>query len=426
MAFETENAAATAASPVAPGAGRSSPAILPAPTNEACARMAPLAKLPVFWALEGKRVIVVGGSDASAWKAELLAACGAEVHVHADGLSGTFETLIERGAGHRHGCFVRHREPWSLESFSGATLAVADFERDEEARAFFEAAHMAGVPVNVIDKPDFCQFQFGSIVNRSPVVVAISTDGAAPILAQAIRRRIEALLPASLKNWAELARSLREKINERLSPGPQRRAFWEHFVDRVFAGSGRPEEGAGRLLLSEAERLRGQSSSQRGRVTLVGAGPGDAELLTLKAMRALQAADVILFDDLVSGEVLELARREARRIVVGGGGDGETCRQEGVAEMMVTLAKAGRRVVRLKAGDPTTLGRACKEIGQLESRDIRVDIIPGIAAAGAMTARFDDLPALRGRARSARFATGQSRRGRLPGAIGRRPIRRQP
>lgn len=358
---------------------------LPQPRNEMRARMAPLAKLPVFWALEGRRVIVAGGSDAAAWKAELLASCGAEVHVCAEELSETFETLIRRGAEHRHGRFVHHSEPWGPESFAGAALAVADCEEGEEARAFFEAARMAGVPVNVIDKPAFCEFQFGSIVNRSPVVVSISTDGAAPILAQAIRRRIETLLPASLKSWAELAQSLREKVNERLSPGPRRRAFWERFVDHAFASSDMPEESVGRVLLGEAERLRGASSGRYGRVIIVGAGPGDAELLTLKAVRALQAADVILFDDLVSDEVLELARREARRMLVGTRGGAESCGREDINETMVKLVKAGKRVVRLKSGDPMVFGRTSEEVAYFEGENIPVDVIPGIAAAGAPT-----------------------------------------
>jgi len=273
------------------------------------ARMAALAKLPVFWSLEGKRVVVSGGSDAAAWKAELLAACGAEVHIYAptEELGEVCAALIRQGAAHPSGCFVHHNEVWQGDALAGAALAVADCESEEEAEAFFEAAQRAGVPVNVIDKPAFCQFQFGSIVNRSPVVVSISTDGAAPILAQAIRRRIETLLPPVLKDWAVLAQTLRDKVNVRLKPGAPRRAFWERFVDLAFQAT--PEEGVDTRLVAEMERLSANHAAT-GRVTLVGAGPGDSEYLTLKAVRALQAADVILFDDLVSNEVLELARRE--------------------------------------------------------------------------------------------------------------------
>ncbi len=392
--------------------------VLQQPRNEAPARMEPLAKLPVFWALEGKRVVVAGGSDAAAWKAELLGACGAQVHVYADALSDTFEKLISRGAEHPHGAFIHHCQGWNKTIFADAAIAIADCEEDDEAKAFFDAARVAGVPVNVIDKPAFCQFQFGSIVNRSPVVVSISTDGAAPILAQAIRRRIETLLPRALKGWAELAQTLRDRVNERLTPGPLRRAFWERFVDRAFSSSDTPEEGVGGLLLEEADRLReAPAHSSRGRVTLVGAGPGDAELLTLKAVRALQAADVILFDDLVSSEVLELARREARRMLVGKRGGRTSCRQEDINDMMVKLAKAGKRVVRLKSGDPMIFGRAGEEIAHLDRENIPVDVIPGITAASAMASRLGISLTHRDHAQSVRFVTGHSQHGGLPNDV---------
>ncbi len=389
--------------------------VLQQPQNEAPGRMEPLAKLPVFWALEGKRVIVAGGTDAAAWKAELLAACGAQVHIYAEELSDSFEKLILRGAEHPEGGFVHHIQAWDETSFVGAAIAVADCEMDDEAAAFFDAARVAGVPVNVIDKPAFCQFQFGSIVNRSPVVVSISTDGAAPILAQAIRRRIETLLPRTLKGWAGLAQALRDRVNERLAAGPLRRAFWETFVDRAFSSSDTPEEGVGGQLLEEAERLRGAPAhSSRGRVTLVGAGPGDAELLTLKAVRALQGADVILFDDLVSAEVLELARREAKRMLVGKRGGRTSCKQEDINDMMVKLAKAGKRVVRLKSGDPMIFGRAGEEIAHLDRENIPVDVIPGITAASAMASRLGISLTHRDHAQSVRFMTGHSRHGGLP------------
>ncbi len=386
--------------------------LLPSDRNATPARMAPLAKLPVFWALEGKRVIVAGGSDAAAWKAELLAACGAEVHVYAEDLGETFASLIARDTQSSEGRFHHHAMHWSPQSFAGAAIAIADCEDESTAATFHTAACKAGVPVNVIDKPHYCQFQFGSIVNRSPVVVAISTDGAAPILAQAIRRRIETLLPPSLKSWASLAHTIRDKVNARVSPGAPRRAFWERFVDRAFG----PEPGAGteRDLLSSAERLETSTKASIGRVTLVGAGPGDAELLTLKAVRALQAADVILFDDLVSDEVLELARREAKRMLVGKRGGRESCKQEDINATMVSLAKAGKRVVRLKSGDPMIFGRAGEEIACLEKQGIPVDIVPGITSASAMAARLGVSLTHRDHAQAVRFVTGHSRAGHLP------------
>ena len=375
-------------------------------------RMAPLAKLPVFWALDRKRVLLAGGTDAAAWKAELLAACGADVYVYARELSQAFENLVQRDGGPEAGRFFHHSRDWSPQDFDDISIAVGDCADDEEAAAFFNAAHAAGIPVNVIDKPKYCQFQFGSIVNRSPVVVAISTDGAAPILAQAIRRRIETLLPPSLKSWASLAQTIRDKVNSHLRVGAPRRAFWESFVDRAFGAE--PAVGIENVLLADARHLDTVSRSNIGRVTLVGAGPGDAELLTMKAVRALQAADVILFDDLVSDEVLELARREAKRMLVGKRGGRTSCKQEHINAMMVSLAKAGKRVVRLKSGDPMIFGRAGEEIACLEKAGIPVDVVPGITSASAMAACLGVSLTHRDHARAVRFVTGHSRSGSLP------------
>jgi len=352
--------------------------VLLSPPSEAPARIEPLAKLPVFWALEGRRVVVVGGSDAAAWKAELLAACGAVVDIYAETPGQACLALLARRPEHAAARLDHHHRRWEAADLIGAALAVADCDDHTEARRFFAASRTAGVPVNVIDKPDFCQFQFGSIINRSPVVVAISTDGAAPILAQTIRRKIETLLPHSLKAWATLAKRLRGQVTARLDSPHARRIFWERFADQVFASSDTPEEGVGGALLADAERLA--EAPARGRITLVGAGPGDAELLTLKAVRALQAADVILFDDLVSAEVLELARREAKRLLVSGRSGGPGDRQENINVMMVKLAKSGKRVVWLTSGDPMVFGRSGKEIAHLRDKDVLVDVVPGVAA----------------------------------------------
>jgi uroporphyrin-III C-methyltransferase/precorrin-2 dehydrogenase/sirohydrochlorin ferrochelatase len=208
-----------------------------------------------------------------------------------------------------------HARPWSVDIFSGAAIALADIASEVEAEAFASAARAAGVPVNVIDKPAFCQFQFGSIVNRSPVIIGITTDGAAPILAQAIRQRIETLLPPSLAAWGALARRIRKTVVTKLAKGAPRRGFWERFAERAFTAA--PTASERYDLARLVDSLAVTASSRSGRVTLVGAGPGDAELLTLKAVRALQFADVILFDDLVSEEVIDLARREAKRMLVG-------------------------------------------------------------------------------------------------------------
>ena len=380
------------------------------PSEQAPPRMAALATLPVFLSFVGKRAIVAGGSAAAAWKAELLAAAGADVHVYAKDVAPEMEALLARGAA--SGTLTLHAGLWAVESLVGAAVAIADAESEDEASAFYSAAVQAGVPVNVIDKPAFCQFQFGAIVNRSPVVVGISTTGAAPILGQAIRRRIETLLPPALALWGQLASAIRERVGERLAAGAARRAFWEKFVDRAFGPAPAPSEFARLDHLIDA--LSTRSQTRAGRVTLVGAGPGNAELLTLKAVRALQAADVILYDDLVSDEVLELARREAKRLLVGKRGGRESCRQEDINALMVKLARQGRRVVRLKSGDPMIFGRAGEEMAQLEQAGIPFEVVPGITAASAMAAALGVSLTHRDHAHSVRFVTGHSRAGGLP------------
>lgn len=372
--------------------------------------MGALSVLPVFFTLQGKNVIVAGGTDAAAWKAELLAASGAIVAVYARAgdVSDDMQALVACGAA--DGDIQLVDADWRQADFGDMALVVGDIE-EMDAPAFVAQARAVGVPVNVIDKPAFCDFQFGSIVNRSPVVVSISTDGAAPILGQAVRRRIETLLPATLGAWGAVARDVRDAVMTKLKPGSERRAFWERFTDRAFGSA--PVSDASALV----DEIASDNSHASGRVTLVGAGPGDAELLTVKAVRALQSADVILFDDLVSDEVLELARREAKRMLVGKRGGRKSCRQEDINQMMLTFAKKGKHVVRLKSGDPMIFGRAGEEIAMLERAQIPVSVVPGISAGLALAARLGVSLTHRDFAQSVRFVTGHSRQGKLPGNL---------
>ncbi|WP_193173870.1 siroheme synthase CysG [Nisaea nitritireducens] len=377
------------------------------PVERRPVRLEPLSVLPVFCTLEGKPVLVAGGTDAAAWKAELLAASGAMVSVFAEDVSEEMLDLLRDGAA--SGEIMRIGRDWSAADLDGMAFAICDAVSDEEAARFHAAARAAGVIVNVIDKPDYCQVQFGSIVNRSPVVVGISTSGAAPILGQAVRRRIETVLPRALSVWGNLAERVRGKIMTQFAPGAGRRAAWERFVDRAFSGL------LPGLEKTELATIVGVSASEdRGRVTLVGAGPGDPDLITMKAVRVLQSADVILFDDLVSDEVLELARREAKRMLVGKRGGRESCRQEDINALMVKLARQGKHVVRLKSGDPMIFGRAGEEIAQLEAAGLPVEIVPGITAGAAMASAFGVSLTHRDRAQSVRFVTGHSRDGGLP------------
>lgn len=366
------------------------------------ARIAPLAVLPVFFDLRGKRVVVIGGSEPAVWKIELLAAAGARVDVYAEDICDELKALDHIAT------ITIHARPWTPVDLQDAALAIADIEDDSGANAFIAAAKLASVPYNVIDRPEFCQFQFGAIVNRSPVVVGISTAGAAPILGQAVRRRIETLLPRTLSLWAELAAKVRDTVMEQHAAGPQRRAFWERLAENAF-GNRAPEAADENLTIADAP--------QSGRVTLVGAGPGDADLLTIKAVRALQSADVILFDDLVSGEVLELARREAKRMLVGKRAQRESCAQDEINALMLTLARQGKHVVRLKSGDPMVFGRAGEEIEMLERHGIAVSVVPGISAGLALASRLGVSLTHRDHAQSVRFVTGHSRKGALPTSL---------
>lgn len=378
------------------------------PSEAAPPRMRALATLPVFLAIDGKRAVIAGGTAAAAWKAELLAAAGAHVDIYAVECDAEMAAVLARGAA--AGSLSLHERAWRAGDLMGAAIAVADAESDDEARTFRDAAITSGVPVNIIDKPAYCQFQFGSIVNRSPIVVGISTEGAAPILGQAIRRRIETVLPPTLAAWGALAKNIRAAVNAGLAPGHQRRAFWDWLAEKAFGTSPPDRVGVGIANLIGTFA----AGSGGGRVTLVGAGPGDAGLLTINALRALQSADVILFDELVSEDVLELARREAKRMLVGKRGGQRSCKQEDINEMMIKLAKQGKHVVRLKSGDPMIFGRAGEEIAELEAAGIPVAVVPGITAAAAMASQLKTSLTHRDGTHSVRFVTGHARNGELP------------
>ena len=236
------------------------------------------------------------------------------------------------------------------------------------------------MPVNVIDKPAFCDFAFGAIVNRSPLVIGISTDGAAPVFAQAIRAKLEALLPKGFADWAAAAARWRAAVKASGLSFSGRRKFWQLFTAHAVRNpDSEPTQTDFDRFVAEVQGLG--TTVENGSVTLVGAGPGDPELLTLRAVRALQSADVILFDDLVSRDVLDFARREARKMLVGKTGFGPSCKQDDINALMVSLAKQGKRVVRLKGGDPLIFGRAAEEIAACQAADIAVDVVPGITAA---------------------------------------------
>src|SRR6185437_793482 len=278
---------------------------------------------------------------------------------------------------------------------------------DDSAAGFAAAARAAGVPVNVIDRPAFCDFSFGAIVNRSPLVIGISTDGAAPVFAQAIRAKLEVLLPKGFADWAAAAARWRSAVKASGLPFSGRRKFWQLFTAYAVANpASEPSQNDFDRFIAEVKGMG--TVIENGAVTLVGAGPGDPELLTLRAVRALQSADVILFDDLVSRDVLDFARREARKMLVGKTGFGPSCKQDDINALMVSLARQGKRVVRLKGGDPLIFGRAAEEIAACKAANISLDVVPGITAAQGAASRLGLPLTDRKHARRLQYVTGHS------------------
>jgi uroporphyrin-III C-methyltransferase / precorrin-2 dehydrogenase / sirohydrochlorin ferrochelatase len=369
-------------------------------------RIGTLARLPAFFALDGRRAVVAGGTAAAAWKAELLSAAGACVDVYS---SAPEPDMLELAEAPQRGSVTINRRDWAADDLHGAAIAVAECADDSQAACFAAAARAAGVPVNVIDRPAFCDFSFGAIVNRSPLVIGISTDGASPVFGQAIRARIEALMPKGFARWAQAARDWRPRVQALALSFRRRREAWELFAQRAIAA---PNNAPGAADLEAL--LAATNTKSSGSVVLVGAGPGDPELLTLLAVRALQSADVILFDDLVAAEILDFARREAKKMLVGKTGHAPSCKQHDINALMISLAKSGRRVVRLKGGDPMIFGRADEEIAACRGAGIDVEVVPGISAAQGAACRLQVSLTRRARARRVQYITAHGRDGKLP------------
>jgi len=380
------------------------------PAEEHPPRMQALARLPVFFALDGKRAVVAGESPAVAWKVELLSAAGAAVAVFAEQPGEELRAVAETPP---RGAITLHRRPWKPEDLAGAAVAIGGFTDDRDAEAFAQAARAAGAPVNVIDKPAFCDFSFGAIVNRSPLVIGVSTDGAAPVFAQAIRAKIEAMIPRGFAQWGEAARRWRKAVHASGLSFAARRRFWQLFTGfAVRHPDQAPVQSDFDTFLA---RTRDEGAApDAGSVTLVGAGPGDPELLTLRSVRALQSADIILIDDLVAPEILDFARREAKKMLVGKTGYGPSCKQDEINALMITLAQSGKRVVRLKGGDPMIFGRAGEEIAACRNAGIPVEVVPGVTAAQGAAARLGVSLTQRRDARRLQYVTGHAENGRLP------------
>ena len=338
-------------------------------------RMDALATLPIFFKLGGKRVVVAGGSDPALWKTELLAAAGALVDVYAETLVAGFDELA---VSPPDGSVAINLRRWQPDDLNGAVVAVGAITDNEEAATFAAAARQFAVPVNVIDRPEFCDFQFGAIVNRSPLVIAISTDGAAPVLAQTIRSLVEGLLPKSLKRWAAAAKTWRREVDRLGATSAERRRFWERFADLAMRDAERvpTSDDLEQLLTNSADDRPLADAS--GPVTIIAVAAGHAGTLTLNAVRALRGADSIFYDEDVPSAVLEFARREARRLPVGRAGFQEVASMIELTKLVIAAASGGRPVVRLKLAGVSNVESARQEAEALRAAGLPTTILPAV------------------------------------------------
>jgi uroporphyrin-III C-methyltransferase / precorrin-2 dehydrogenase / sirohydrochlorin ferrochelatase len=336
--------------------------------------------LPIFLRARDRAVTVVGGGLVATRKVELLLRCEARITVVAPDAHRELRELIAMTARRA----LRHvPERFDPHHLDGAELVIAATNSAETNAAVAEAAKARGVPVNVVDDPSLSTFIVPAIVDRAPVVVAVGTGGASPVLARWLRARIEALLPARLGALARFLGRHRDAVR-RIVPVLKRRAFWERVLDGPIATSvlAGDDAQAERALASTLAAAREPSHGpQTGEVYLIGAGPGDPDLLTLKALQFLHKADVVLYDRLVPAAVLDRARRDAMRVSVGKTVGKHEITQERINELLVSHARAGLRVARLKSGDPFIFGRGGEELQALAEAGIPVTVVPGITAA---------------------------------------------
>jgi len=331
--------------------------------------------LPVFLNVRAQNCLVVGGGDVAYRKAVLLDRAGARLRVVAPEIEAQLQALVIAGAGEM--C-LREFHDSDLE---GVFLAVAATDDEEVNAAVSVGAKARGLPVNVVDKPSLCSFIVPAIVDRSPVVIAISSGGASPILTRKLKEKLETMIPAGYGRLALLLGSYRGRAKSVIADFKRRTRFWEAllagpFQEMVLAGK---EDEARRHI--EQQLALSEHLDIRGEVFLVGAGPGDPDLLTLKALRLMQEADVVLYDRLVSKEILQRIRPDAEKIHVGKERANHTLPQEQINEMLVRLALEGKKVLRLKGGDPFIFGRGGEEIDSLAEARIPFQVVPGITAA---------------------------------------------
>jgi len=365
----------------------------------------PLAKLdafPIFLRVEGRNVVIIGSGEEALAKARLLGQSSARIVLVASGAEPELRAWVAENDA------TLLEEPYQPRHLAGAVLAIAATGDEAQDRRISQDARAIGVPVNAVDRPDLCDFFTPALVNRAPVAVAIGTEGTGPVLAQLIRARIEAMLSPSLGSLATLAESLRDRAEALVPRGAPRRRFWRSFFSGAPARS--IEAGAHDEARSAALELL-SAGDTHGHVALVGAGPGAEDLLTLRAHRLLMEADVIVHDALVPQAVVAMGRRDAERLPVGKRKGCHSKSQTEINALLVSLGRAGKRVVRLKSGDPLVFGRAGEEMQALRDAGISFEVVPGVTAAFAAAADFELPLTLRGVTSSMVFTTGHDLKG---------------
>jgi len=361
--------------------------------------------LPIFADLKQRPVLVVGGGDVAARKVDLLQRAGAEIRIVAQSLSPELEQQRQQGQ------LLWLGKTFDPQQLDDVFLAIAATDDNALNAAVFAEADKRRVLANVVDDQPRCSFIFPSIIDRSPLVVAVSSSGQAPVLARLLREKLEALLPASLGQMAQVAGRWRGQVKQRLASIGERRSFWEKTFGGRFAtlvANGQTAQ-AERQLEQDLQSFAAGDEGAQGEIALVGAGPGDVGLLTLRGLQVMQQADVVLYDHLVSGEILDLVRRDAERICVGKRAGAHSVIQEETNRLLVELAQQGKRVVRLKGGDPFIFGRGGEELQVAAAAGIPFQVVPGVTAAAGATA-YAGIPLThRDHAQSVTFITGHCR-----------------
>ena len=363
--------------------------------------------LPVSLDIKSQACLVIGGGDIAARKVGILLRAGARVKVVSPTLN---EPLAELNAA---GKIQHHAAEFQESDLQGMMLVIAATDNAAINQQVSALARQRAMLVNIVDEPALCNFILPSIIDRSPVMVAVSTGGASPVLARLLRARLETLIPASYGRLADLGARFREQVKQRLPNTTQRRRFWEHILqgpvaEMVYAGR---DDEANAAVQSALQETADSHTLARGEVYLVGAGPGDPDLLTFRALRLMQQADVVLYDRLVTPEILDLVRREAERIYVGKKRAFHAVRQEEINQLLVRLAKEGKRVLRLKGGDPFIFGRGGEEIETLAEEGVQFQVVPGITAASGC-ASYAGIPLThRDYSQSVVFVTGHLKDG---------------